>query len=83
MFLIVQPTTMELTKNSLDFITNHFGYTPERMTMNNPDGTQSTAYLVPSREGMVPWSAEKIEVYVQWMQSPNKVELLKQVMEAV
>ena len=83
MFPIVHPPPMELTKKSKEFITNHFGYTPERMTMNNPDGSQSIAYLMPSREGMVPWSIEKIEVYVQWMQSPNKVELLKQVIEAV
>ena len=74
---------MELTQNTKEFISNHFGYTPEKLTIDNPDGTTSVAYLMPSRDGMVPWSIEKIEVYVQWMQSPNKVELLKQVIEAV
>ena len=74
---------MELTQNTKEFISNHFGYTPEKLTIDNPDGSQSTAYLMPSRDGMVPWSVEKIEVYAQWMQSPNKVELLKQVLEAV
>ena len=67
MFLIVQPTTMELTKNSLEFITNHFGYTPERMVMNNPDGTQSITYLMPSRHGMEPWGIQQVEEYVSFM----------------
>ena len=67
MFLIVHPPPMELTKNSLDFITNHFGYTPERMTMNNPDGTTSITYLMPSRHGMEPWGIQQIEEYVSFM----------------
>lgn len=58
---------MELTKKSLEFISNHFGYTPERMTMNNPDGTQSVAYLMPSRNGMEPWPISQIEEYVSFM----------------
>ena len=58
---------MELTKKSLEFISNHFGYTPERMTMNNPDGTQSVAYLMPSRNGMKPWPISQIEEYVSFM----------------
>ena len=66
-FLIVQPTTMELTKNSLDFITNHFGYTPERMVINHPDETSSVAYLMPSRHGMEPWPVPRIEAYVSYM----------------
>ena len=58
---------MELTKKSLEFISNHFGYTPERMTMNNPDGAQSVAYLMPSRNGMEPWPISQIEEYVSFM----------------
>ena len=58
---------MELTQNSKEFISNHFGYTPEKMTMNNPDGSQSTAYLMPSRNGMEPWGIQQIEEYVAFM----------------
>tara|TARA_B100001113_G_C20952867_1_gene553918 strand:- start:176 stop:454 length:279 start_codon:yes stop_codon:yes gene_type:complete len=81
MFLIVHPPPMELTKNSLDFISNHFGYTPERMTMNNPDGSQSTAYLIPSKNGLEPWPVKRIEAYVAWMTSTmdEKVAILQQV----
>ena len=67
MFLIVQPTTMELTKKSLEFISDHFGYTPEKKTIDNPDGTQSVAYLMPSGNGMEPWPISQIEEYVSWM----------------
>ena len=77
---------MELTQNSKEFISNHFGYTPEKLTIDNPDGTTSVAYLMPTREGMHPWSTKTIETYVEWMESgcsPNKVELLKQVVEAI
>ena len=72
---------MELTKKSLEFISNHFGYTPERMTMNNPDGTQSTAYLIPSKNGLEPWPVKRIEAYVAWMTSTmdEKVAILQQV----
>jgi len=81
MFLIVHPPPMELTKKSLEFISNHFGYTPERMTMNNPDGTQSTAYLIPSKNGLEPWPVKRIEAYVAWMTSTmdEKVAILQQV----
>ena len=58
---------MELTKKSQEFISNHFGYTPEKMTIDNPDGTQSVAYLMPSRNGMEPWPISQIEEYVSWM----------------
>ena len=58
---------MELTQNTKEFISNHFGYTPEKMTMNNPDGSQSTAYLMPSRNGMEPWGIQQIEEYVSFM----------------
>ena len=58
---------MELTQNSKEFISNHFGYTPEKMTIDNPDGSQSTAYLMPSRNGMEPWPVSQIEEYVSWM----------------
>ena len=66
-FLIVQPTTMELTKNSLDFITNHFGYTPVKTVIHHPDETSSVAYLMPSRHGMEPWPVPRIEAYVSYM----------------
>ena len=58
---------MELTQNTKEFISNHFGYTPEKMTIDNPDGSQSTAYLMPSRNGMEPWPVSQIEEYVSWM----------------
>ena len=58
---------MELTKKSQEFISNHFGYTPEKMTIDNPDGTTSVAYLMPSRNGMEPWPISQIEEYVSWM----------------
>ena len=58
---------MELTQNTKEFISNHFGFTPEKMTMNNPDGTQSVAYLMPSRNGVEPWPISQIEEYVSWM----------------
>tara|TARA_R100000664_G_C2689734_1_gene94324 strand:- start:457 stop:648 length:192 start_codon:yes stop_codon:yes gene_type:complete len=58
---------MELTQNTKEFISNHFGYTPEKMTIDNPDGTQSVAYLMPSRNGMEPWPISQIEEYVSWM----------------
>ena len=58
---------MELTQNTKEFISNHFGYTPEKMTIDNPDGSQSTAYLMPSRNGMEPWPVSQIEEYGSWM----------------
>ena len=58
---------MELTQNSKEFISNHFGYTPEKMTIDNPDGTTSVAYLMPSKNGMEPWPISQIEEYVSWM----------------
>ena len=58
---------MELTQNSKEFISNRFGYTPEKMTIDNPDGTQSIAYLLPSRNGMEPWGIQQIEEYVSWV----------------
>lgn len=58
---------MELTQNTKEFISNHFGYTPEKMTIDNPDGTQSVAYLMPSKNGMEPWPISQIEEYVSWM----------------
>ena len=58
---------MELTQNTKEFISNHFGYTPEKLTIDNPDGSQSTAYLMPSRNGMEPWPISQIEEYVSWM----------------
>ena len=58
---------MELTQNTKEFISNHFGYTPEKMTIDNPDGTTSVAYLMPSRNGMEPWPISQIEEYVSWM----------------
>ena len=72
---------MELKKNSLEFISNHFGYTPERMIMNNPDGTKSIAYLIPSRNGMEPWPVKRIEAYAAWMQSTpeEQVAILQKV----
>ena len=72
---------MQLTQKSLDFISNHFGYTPERMTMNNPDGSKSTAYLIPSKNGLEPWPVKRIEAYVAWMTSTidEKVAILQQV----
>ena len=58
---------MELTQNSKQFISNRFGNTPEKMTIDNPDGTQSIAYLMPSRNGMEPWGIQQIEEYVSWV----------------
>ena len=58
---------MQLKQESLEFISNHFGYTPEQMTMNNPDGSKSTAYLIPTRNGLEPWPVSQIEEYVSWM----------------
>ena len=63
---------MELTQNSKEFISNHFGYTPEKLTIDNPDGTQSVAYLMPSRNGMEPWPISQIEEYVSWMTGGTK-----------
>ena len=67
---------MELTQNSKEFISNRFGYTPEKVTIDNPDGTTSVAYLMGGREGFQPWPTKKVEAYVAWMQSPHKTELL-------
>ena len=58
---------MELTQNTKEFISNHFGYTPEKLTIDNPDGTQSVAYLMPSKNGMEPWPISQIEENVSWM----------------
>jgi len=75
---------MELTQNTKEFISNHFGYTPEKLTIDNPDGSKSTAYLMPSKNGMEPWTVERIEAYAAWMTSTmdEKVAILQQV-EAV
>lgn len=70
---------MELTQNSKEFISNRFGYTPEKVTIDNPDGTTSVAYLMGGSEGYQPWPTKKVEAYVAWMQSPHKNELLKAV----
>ena len=62
---------MQLTQKSLDFINQYFGtyygYTPEKMTIDNPDGSKSTAYLIPSKNGLEPWPVSQIEEYVSWM----------------
>ena len=63
---------MELTQNSKEFISNHFGYTPEKLTIDNPDGTQSVAYLMPSKNGMEPWPVSQIERYIAWMNGGAK-----------
>ena len=63
---------MELTQNTKEFISNHFGYTPEKMTIDNPDGTQSVAYLMPSKNGMEPWPVSQIERYIAWMNGGAK-----------
>ena len=63
---------MELTQNTKEFISNHFGYTPEKLTIDNPDGSQSTAYLMPSRNGMEPWGIQQIEQYVSFMTGGTK-----------
>ena len=63
---------MELTQNSKEFISNRFGYTPEKVTIDNPDGSQSTAYLMPSRNGMEPWGIQQIEEYVSFMTGGTK-----------
>ena len=75
---------MELTQNSKEFISNRFGYTPEKVTIDNPDGTTSVAYLMPSKNGLEPWPVKRIEAYVAWMTSTmdEKVAILQQV-EAV
>jgi hypothetical protein len=72
---------MELTQNSKEFISNHFGYTPEKLTIDNPNGSQSTAYLMPSKNGLEPWPVKRIEAYVAWMTSTmdEKVAILQQV----
>jgi len=72
---------MELTQNSKEFISNHFGYTPEKLTIDNPDGSQSVAYLMGGREGFQPWPTKKVEAYVAWMTSTmdEKVAILQQV----
>ena len=63
---------MELTQNTKEFISNHFGYTPEKLTIDNPDSSQSTAYLMPSRNGMEPWGIQQIEEYVSFMTGGTK-----------
>ena len=63
---------MELTQNTKEFISNHFGYTPEKMTIDNPDGTTSVAYLMPSKNGMEPWPVSQIERYIAWMNGGAK-----------
>ena len=67
---------MDLTKKSLEFINHYFGtyygYTPKKMIIDNPDGTQSVAYLMPTRNGMEPWPISQIEEYVSWMTGGTK-----------
>ena len=72
---------MQLTQKSIDFIKHRFGYTPEKMTIDNPDGTTSVAYLMPSKNGLEPWPVKRIEAYVAWMTSTmdEKVAILQQV----
>jgi len=75
---------MDLSKESKEFITKRFGYTPERMTMNNPDGTLSIAYLMPSRHGLEPWPVKRIEAYTAWMQStPEEQAVILQKVETI
>ena len=72
---------MQLTQKSIDFIKHRFGYTPVRTTRHNEDGTQSTTYLMPSKNGLEPWPVKRIEAYVAWMTSTmdEKVAILQQV----
>ena len=69
-------TPMQLKQKSLEFINHYFGtyygYTPEKMTIDNPDGSKSTAYLMPSRNGMEPWGIQQIEEYVSFMTGGTK-----------
>ena len=72
-----------LSSTAQKFFVDRFGYNPEAVSITRPDGVTDTAYLIGGREGFQPWPPKKVEAYVAWMKAPNKIELLKQVMEAV
>jgi hypothetical protein len=58
---------MELTKQAYNFLKNHFGIIPEQIILDNPDGTKSICYLLPSKNGMQPMRIDQVENYCKWM----------------
>ena len=56
----IKPTTRK-------FLQDHFGLRPERIDIKLPTGEKEIAYLVPSRAGLQPLRADKVDDLADWM----------------
>ena len=54
----------DIKPTSRKFLQDHFGLRPERVDIKLPTGETEIAYLVPSRAGLQPMRADKVDEYV-------------------
>tara|TARA_R100000152_G_C6708101_1_gene136246 strand:+ start:561 stop:752 length:192 start_codon:yes stop_codon:yes gene_type:complete len=57
----------DIKPTSRKFLQDHFGLGPERVDIKLPTGETEIAYLLPSRAGLQPVRADKVDEYVCWM----------------
>ena len=57
----------DIKPTSRKFLQDHFGLRPERVDINLPTGGTEIAYLVPSRAGLQPLRADKVDELADWM----------------
>ncbi len=57
----------DIKPTSRKFLQDHFGLRPDRVEIKLPTGETEIAYLLPSRAGLQPIRADKVDEYVGWM----------------
>ena len=57
----------DIKPTSRKFLQDHFGLRPERVDIKLPTGQTEIAYLLPSRAGLQPVRADKVDEDVGWM----------------
>ena len=61
----------DIKPTSGKFLQDHFGLRPERVDIKLPTGETGIAYLLPSRSGLQPIRADKVDEYVSWLLNDN------------
>tara|TARA_Y100001963_G_scaffold56692_1_gene79228 strand:- start:118 stop:309 length:192 start_codon:yes stop_codon:yes gene_type:complete len=54
----------DIKPTSRKFLQDHFGLRPDRVDIKLPTGGKEIAYLLPSRSGLQPIRADKVDEYV-------------------
>ena len=57
----------DIKPTSRKFLQDHFGLRPERIDIKLPTGETEITYLVPSRAGLQPMRADKVDDLADWM----------------